>query len=118
MPVRAPRICSCGRKVPFGILCACQVQRRATHEAKRGSARDRGYDREWEVARGEFLARPENRYCICGCGKRADTVNHKKPHRGDKHLFWDRGNWEPMAFACHSSVTASKDGGYGNRVRS
>ncbi|TIL42278.1 MAG: HNH endonuclease, partial [Mesorhizobium sp.] len=40
----------------------------------------------------------------CGCGRVADMVDHIKPHRGDKRLFWDRANWQPMAMSpCHSS---------------
>ena len=23
-------------------------------------------------------------------------VGHIKPHRGDRQLFWDRGNWQPL----------------------
>jgi hypothetical protein len=78
------------------------------------SARQRGYDGQWEKARATFLALPENQFCerckaagILNAGHlRMDgtpqinphrmhlVVNHRIPHRGDKALFWDRKNWE------------------------
>lgn len=60
--------------------------------------------REWTDGRRAFLARPENRWCACGCGRRADTVDHIKAHRGDRRLFFDRSNWAPWAFGCHSRI--------------
>lgn len=118
MPIAPPRICGCGLKVASREACRCQQQRRAAVEKARPSARQRGYDREWEAARADYLAQPENRYCCCGCGKRADVVDHGKAHRGNRALFWDRSNWRPMAFACHSRKTAAEDGGFGNPRRS
>jgi 5-methylcytosine-specific restriction endonuclease McrA len=30
-------------------------------------------------------------------------VDHIKPHRGDRALFWDRRNWQALASSpCHS----------------
>lgn len=117
MPMKPPRICACGHKVVAGALCECQRERAAAADKRRASARKRGYDAEWERARAAFLARPEHRHCCCGCGRRADTVHHHKPHRGDRTLFWDRSNWRPMAFVCHSKLTARRDGGFGNQAK-
>jgi 5-methylcytosine-specific restriction endonuclease McrA len=108
MPFKAPRICACGRSVPWDVQCACQRQRdrerNARYEAKRPSARQRGYDSKWQREAKAFLAIPANRYCACGCGRIADCVDHKIPHRGDRRLFWDRSNWQPMASSpCHAS---------------
>jgi 5-methylcytosine-specific restriction endonuclease McrA len=114
MPMKPPRVCGCGSVVAAGTMCKCQRERAAASDKRRGSARQRGYDAEWERERATFLARPENRHCCCGCGRRADTVHHHKPHRGDRGLFWDRSNWRPMAFDCHSRLTAHRDGGFGN----
>lgn len=47
MPMRAPRICSCGRRVAYGERCQCQKQRDRAADAKRPSAALRGYDSEW-----------------------------------------------------------------------
>jgi len=86
----------------------------ADHQ-QRSTARQRGYGSKWDKARREFLALPENRLCFCGCGKVADTVDHKVPHKGDQKLFWDRKNWQPMHRACHSRKTAGEDGGFGRK---
>lgn len=107
MPMKAPRICGCGYRIASGQQCPCErrkaAERKARHDERRPTARERGYDSKWDTARRAFLMQPENRYCACGCGRRADTVDHIKPHRGNRALFWDRTNWQPMAFRCHSS---------------
>lgn len=115
MPSAPDRLCCCGKRVRYGYICACQVARRQAAEAKRLTARQRGYTKKWDVEAKAFLKLPANRLCACGCGRRADMVDHKIPHRGDQRLFWDRSNWQPMASTpCHSRKTAKQDGGFGN----
>ncbi|WP_420331895.1 hypothetical protein [Oceanicaulis alexandrii] len=36
-------------------------------------------------------------------------VNHKIPHKGDKALFWDRDNWEPVCAPCHNGPIQSEE---------
>jgi 5-methylcytosine-specific restriction protein A len=104
MPMRGERICVCGKRVSNGMRCVCQQQRKAEADARRPSARARGYDGKWQTESKAFLARPENQRCACGCGRRADMVDHIIPHRGDMRLFWSRANWQPMAAVpCHVS---------------
>jgi 5-methylcytosine-specific restriction enzyme A len=104
MPFKPRRVCSCGKVVWSGELCACQVQRKAEYEKRRPSATDRGYDTKWRRESKAFLALPQNRFCACGCRRIADMVDHIKPHRGDMTLFWSKSNWQPMASSpCHSS---------------
>jgi hypothetical protein len=43
----------------------------------------------------------------------ATVVDHKKPHRGDPHLFWDETNWQGLCKSCHDRKTVHKDGGFG-----
>lgn len=43
----------------------------------------------------------------------ANVVDHIKPHRGDKVLFWDSANWQPLCKECHDRKTATEDGGFG-----
>lgn len=117
MPMRAPRICQCGLRVASGAICICTQRRKVEADKRRPSARQRGYDSDWEAARAAFLAQPENRYCVCGCGRRADMVDHDRAHKGDRAIFWDRSNWRAMATQCHSAKTASRDGGFGNPNR-
>lgn len=106
MPVRAPRICGCGKVVPSGERCACQrkrdAERKARHDAKRPSARQRGYGKAWEAARAGYLAA----HPTCqrdGCGAPATVVDHITPHRGDMRLFWRRSNWQALCAPCHNS---------------
>jgi len=105
MPSRAPRICGCGKTVSPGQTCSCQEratrERKARHDAKRPSARQRGYTAEWQREAASFLSV----YSSCRlCGRAATLVDHKIPHKGDKRLFWDRSNWQPLCTPCHSST--------------
>lgn len=105
MPSRPPHICGCGRRVESGARCACKVQsdreRKARHDARRPSSRERGYTREWEKARAAYLA--NNPTCRApGCGASATLVDHIMPHKGNQALFWNRANWQPLCTPCHS----------------
>lgn len=98
------RVCRCGKIIAATDLCECQIRHKAEADQRRPNANDRGYDSKWRRESNEFLALPENRFCACGCGRIADCVDHKIPHRGDKKLFWDRTNWQPLASSpCHAS---------------
>ncbi|WIW52052.1 HNH endonuclease [Mesorhizobium mediterraneum] len=117
MPNAPDRLCSCGKRVRYGCLCACQVARRQAAEEKRLTPRQRGYSKKWDVEAKAFLSLPVNRLCACGCGRASQMVDHKIPHRGNPQLMWDRSNWQPMTTACHSRKTAKHDGGFGNPKR-
>lgn len=96
-----------------------------TEKGKRQSARQRGYNSRWEKARAVFLAQPGNQLCVM-CRQdgllnpgtmRMDgsleanrrriglVVDHITPHRGDKRLFWDSSNWQPL---CHDHHDITK----------
>jgi 5-methylcytosine-specific restriction protein A len=98
------RICGCGRKVASGLRCACSASThassKAASDARRPTARERGYDTRWDKARVGYLLR--HPVCAMCCG-RASVVDHKTPHRGDRSLFWDSANWQPLCTSCHSS---------------
>jgi 5-methylcytosine-specific restriction endonuclease McrA len=100
--------------VPAGRRCSRCV---AASDKARGTAAARGYDAQWQRESKAFLARPENQRCACSCGKLADVVDHRTPHKGDMLLFWDRANWQPMNRACHSRKTAMEDGGFGRPMQ-
>ena len=57
--------------------------------------------------------RYENPFCVkCyeeGHITMATVVDHIKPHRGDKKLFWDRGNWQPLCEHHHNVKTMTED---------
>lgn len=111
MPVSAPRICGqCGGVHAHGERCpkraANNKARKAQFDKKRPSARERGYTKEWERERREYLAA----YPFCRrCGAPADLVDHIQPHKGNKVLFWNRSNWQPLCTPCHSGAKQSED---------
>lgn len=98
----------------------CRVHARAI-EHRRGSQRERGYTRSWELRRLRFL----QRYPLCGmrpdgrspimsrCHEErrptvATVVDHVAPHGGDLALFWDElNNWQALCAACHARKTAA-----------
>jgi 5-methylcytosine-specific restriction protein A len=60
----------------------------------------RGYNESWRRMRKHFLRQPEN-VCCKLCGGPAAVVDHVVPHRGDRQLFHDRANWQPLCVTCH-----------------
>lgn len=69
----------------------------------RRNAAQRGYDHRWRKERAAFLAK--NPWCVNlgdGCTLLATLVDHRVPHRGDRSVFWDRGNWQPLCDHCHN----------------
>ena len=86
---------------------------KSIYDKQRGSASKRGYDYKWQKARKQFL----NEYPLCvNCLKEgltviADVVDHIKPHKGDKELFWNRSNWQSLCKSCHDRKSAKEDGG-------
>lgn len=105
MAMRAPRICACGKVVPSGARCPCEQRRDAERKARfdrtRPTSSQRGYTGAWDKARKAFL----RRHPRCAfCGVRAELVDHKIPHKGDRDLFWDKSNWQPLCTQCHSGA--------------
>lgn len=113
MPVRAPRICTCGRVVPSGQRCACQRAKAKAYDASRGSAAQRGYTGSWRKASAAFLAEPGHERCACGCGRVADMVDHIRAPKGDMTLFWSRSNWQAFARICNTRKAIATEGGFG-----
>ena len=75
------------------------------------SAAARGYDTAWNRARRDYLAaHPLCVMCMAqGKYTKATVVDHIKPHRGDRALFWDRDNWQALCKSCHDSKTGKED---------
>lgn len=100
---RPARLCNCGEIVPHGVICACQREatraRNRRHDARRPSSRERGYTRQWEKARLDFLR--HHPFCAM-CGNPSGVVDHVTPHRGDEALFWDWSNWQALCAPCHN----------------
>lgn len=122
MPTAAPRPCThpgCALLVNGGGLCDTHSAQRAREsDARRGTAASRGYTSRWAKARAAYLrAHPLCECPDCQAGAKritvATVVDHIKPHKGDRALFWDSSNWQAMSKACHDSKTAREDGGFG-----
>lgn len=76
------------------------------YEARRGSARDRGYTPQWDRASRAYLS--ANPLCL-GClavGRTVPAVltDHIIPHKGDLVAFWDQGNWQASCKPHHDKV--------------
>jgi len=67
----------------------------------------------WLRLRAEQLrAEPLCRYCTeMGLTVAADTVDHIKPHRGDRDLAFDSDNLQSLCAACHNRHAQAKDNG-------
>lgn len=120
MPVGAPRPCSypnCGKLVRDGSgRCdSHKTADRKQHDARRGSAAQRGYGFKWQRAREGFLQ--HHPLCVrcekLGLVEAATVVDHIVPHKGDMTLFWQRTNWQALCKPCHDVKTATEDGGFG-----
>ena len=71
----------------------------------------RGYGSRWQRARLAYLQ--QHPLCVqCQNAGRitpADVVDHIIPHRGDKELFWDSSNWQPLCKKCHDTKTREEN---------
>ena len=106
-PKRPCRYPGCPNLCDKGVYCSQHMQ--FSSDRMRGGAESRGYDARWRKARTAFLQRNP----LCNeCMKRgritpATVVDHIIPHRGDRKLFWDEQNWQPLCKSCHDRKTGS-----------
>lgn len=90
-------------------------QKMQREESRRGSSSERGYSAAWQRARAGYL----RNHPLCAEHQKrgvlvpATVVDHIVPHKGDKDLFWDSSNWQPLCKRCHDIKTATRDGGFG-----
>lgn len=78
-------------------------------DARRGSARQRGYDSKWEKFRNWFLSQPGNQICHRCLELRGEIVKAKVVHhielvheRPDLRLHPE--NCMPVCFQCHEEI--------------
>jgi HNH endonuclease. len=107
----APRVCGhCGGVHQKGERCPKVAmrdrERKARADAKRPNARARGYDREWEKARADWLAAYPS--CV-RCGAKATLVDHIIPIRKAPHRRLDRTNFQSLCTPCHSGAKQSQE---------
>ncbi len=105
-PCRHP---GCAALVPYGTKY-CN-RHRPLHPEESRSAAARGYGKAWQKARANYLA--SHPLCVeCmkeGRYEKATDVDHIVPHRGDRKLFWDEGNWQALCHRHHSIKTRRED---------
>lgn len=115
MPARPLRPCSypgCNQLVTSGRCEKHMRQDRQRIDKQRGTAAQRGYNSRWRRYREQYL----REYPLCAeCEKPtpATVVDHIIPHKGNKQLFWDPDNHQPLCKSCHDRKTALEDGGFG-----
>jgi 5-methylcytosine-specific restriction enzyme A len=78
---------------------------------QRASAAIRGYGHRWRKARLQHLT--QHPLCVMclkqGKRTRATVVDHIKPHRGDRVLFWSMDNWQSLCEQHHNSTKQAQD---------
>lgn len=99
---------------PAGALS--EAQRRARYDRARSADHGRIYGWRWQKLRAAYLV--QHPICECGCGWPAQVVHHKAPHNGDPILIFAWDNLQALTKQCHDRITAARDGGFGNPVRS
>ena len=112
MPMRPNTPCrhpGCAALVPYGQKY-CD-KHKGLHPEEQRSAASRGYGRAWQKASKRYLeAHPLCVACLKeGKYTRATVVDHIKPHRGDKALFWDERNWQALCKRHHDVKTGRED---------
>ncbi|GAB6990868.1 HNH endonuclease [Paenibacillus pini] len=117
MPSSANKPCSrqgCN-KLTRERFCDDHTKDKHQYDRYRGTAAQRGYDSRWRKARLGYLQKhPLCVYCFkVDKLTEATVVDHIKPHKGDKELFWNSSNWQSLCASCHSFKTVKEDGGYG-----
>lgn len=82
---------------------ASRREQNRSADARRGSARQRGYTTAWDkAARGHLARHPLCRYCaLVDQVAAAELVDHLYPHKGDQALFWNRDYWVSSCGPCH-----------------
>jgi 5-methylcytosine-specific restriction protein A len=90
------------------------------HQPRRASATERGYDARWQRYSRAFLKK--HPFCADPYGRHrgvlveADVTGHRKAHRGDQTLLWDRANHYALCRACNSYQCVKEEGGFGNAM--
>ena len=92
---------------PTWLQSHSELPRFSKHQTeRRGSARERGYDTQWQKARaGYFKSHP---LCVCcqahGVVVAASVLDHVEPHKGDRAKFWDSANWQGLCDWCDKNL--------------
>lgn len=86
-----------------------EQQERTTATPSRGTAADRGYDKDWWRLRATIMREKPP----CRCGAPAEVLDHIIPIRQRPDLRLVRTNLQPLCRQCHATKTNRHDGGFG-----
>ncbi|WEV83486.1 HNH endonuclease [Bacillus velezensis] len=77
----------------------CEQHKRIkpAYDQYRESAAKRGYNSKWRQARAGYLSKHPLCRLLDARQKNPGDSCHIVPHKGDKKLFWDSGNWRLSA---------------------
>ncbi|WP_323034117.1 HNH endonuclease [Pararhodobacter sp.] len=81
-----------------------RTEQNREYDARRGSARSRGYTSAWDkAARAYLAAHPLCAYCgLVDQVAAAECVDHLYPQRVYPETFWRSEWWVPSCHACHN----------------
>lgn len=83
----------------------------AINTEERALAKDLYNSKRWADLRGSLLR--EQPLCVrCkqkGIRRAASVIDHVKPHRNDKELFFQRTNLQSLCKPCHDNKTQTED---------
>lgn len=115
MPTKPLKPCAmpgCPNRAEPGRPC-CKLHSGQQLGFSRESSTQRGYSYKWRQASKAYLrSHPMCALCLRKNPPQyipATVVDHIIPHRGDKTLFWDRNNWQPLCKPCHDLKTWRED---------
>ena len=92
---------------------------RIRNRAREATPERQLYDRAWAAYSQHFrrehplCADPAGVHAAEGRIQPAEVVDHIRPHRGNRALFWDPANHQGLCKRCHDTKTATEDGGFG-----
>ncbi|WP_275782443.1 HNH endonuclease [Pararhizobium gei] len=74
----------------------------------------------WKLRSQRLKAEPWCRFCRqAGVMSAATIADHIRPHRGDRRLFFDRGNLQSLCKPCHDKIKQGVEArGYDTRIGS
>ena len=126
MALRPKTICNwagCGKTIDQGRYCDKHQAVYEANENRRKAIRNvdhsKMYTWNWRKYSHNYIkAHPLCRICLED-GKiiPATEVDHITPHKGDKNLFWQEDNHQPLCKPCHSRKTVLEDGGLGFKAK-
>lgn len=71
----------------------------------------------WRALRAQVRREAGGRCQWPNCAREGRSVDHRKPHKGDVGLFFNRGNLWLLCKLHHDRKTATFDGGFGRAPR-